>query len=77
MNNLLIRILERYELDKPILLHDKIDIIWDKPAFKKKADPEPKLTPEEEFNKTLKEMRATGDIRETTSQIAARKEAQR
>lgn len=23
------RILERMELDKPILMHDKLDIIWD------------------------------------------------
>ena len=30
MNNKLVRILERYELDKPILMSDKLDIIWDK-----------------------------------------------
>lgn len=24
------RILERVDLDKPILMHDKFDIIWDK-----------------------------------------------
>lgn len=30
MNEKLIKILERYELDKPILMHDKLDIIWDK-----------------------------------------------
>ena len=24
------RILERVDLDKPILMHDKLDIIWDK-----------------------------------------------
>ena len=30
MNNKLIKILERYELDKPILMSDKLDIIWDK-----------------------------------------------
>ena len=58
MNNLLIRILDRYELDKPILMHDKIDIIWDKPPAKKEVVPEPDLTPEEEFDKVLKEMRA-------------------
>ena len=28
-NQKLIRILERMELDKPILMHDKLDIIWD------------------------------------------------
>ena len=30
MNELLVRILKRYELDKPILMRDKLDIIWDK-----------------------------------------------
>ena len=30
MNALLCRILERYDLDKPILMKDKLDIIWDK-----------------------------------------------
>lgn len=28
-NEKLIRILERMELDKPILMHDKLEIIWD------------------------------------------------
>ena len=31
MNGRLLKILERYELDKPILMQDKLDIIWDKP----------------------------------------------
>ena len=31
MNEKLLRILERYELDKPILMQDKLDMIWDKP----------------------------------------------
>ena len=30
MNEMLLKILERYELDKPILMSDKLDIIWDK-----------------------------------------------
>ena len=30
MNEKLLRILERYELDKPILMQDKLDVIWDK-----------------------------------------------
>ena len=30
MNKLLLRILQRYELDKPILMRDKLDAIWDK-----------------------------------------------
>ena len=29
-NKKLIRILERVDLDKPILMHDKLEIIWDK-----------------------------------------------
>ena len=30
MNELLFKILERYELDKPIMMADKLDVIWDK-----------------------------------------------
>ena len=30
MNQLLLKILDRYEMDKPILMADKLDIIWDK-----------------------------------------------
>ena len=30
MNGKLLKILERYELDKPILMQDKLNIIWDK-----------------------------------------------
>jgi hypothetical protein len=30
MNEILLKILERYELDKPILMADKLDCIWDK-----------------------------------------------
>ena len=32
MNKVLNRILQRYDLDKPILMQDKLDIIWDKHA---------------------------------------------
>ena len=28
-NEKLMRILERVELDKPIIMHDKLDVIWD------------------------------------------------
>ncbi len=31
-NESIIRILDRVDLDKPILMHDKLDIIWDKKA---------------------------------------------
>ena len=34
MNDLLLKILERYEVDKPILMADKLDIIWDKTSKK-------------------------------------------
>lgn len=30
MNKTLLKILQRYELDKPILMSDKLDCIWDK-----------------------------------------------
>ena len=30
MNEKVVRILDRYELDKPILMQDKLDMIWDK-----------------------------------------------
>eukprot|EP00356_Strombidium_inclinatum_P014920 CAMPEP_0170507140 /NCGR_PEP_ID=MMETSP0208-20121228/57815_1 /TAXON_ID=197538 /ORGANISM="Strombidium inclinatum, Strain S3" /LENGTH=187 /DNA_ID=CAMNT_0010789155 /DNA_START=290 /DNA_END=850 /DNA_ORIENTATION=+ len=39
-NKKLLRILERIELDKPILMHDKLDIIWDKDGTEKVADRE-------------------------------------
>ena len=42
MNEKLIKILERYELDKPILMHDKLDIIWDKNEQKKEEVKAPK-----------------------------------
>jgi hypothetical protein len=29
-NQKLMRILQRVDLDKPILMHDKLEIIWDK-----------------------------------------------
>ena len=34
MNAKVLKILERYELDKPILMQDKLDMIWDKPEGK-------------------------------------------
>ena len=33
-NERIIRILDRVDLDKPILMHDKLDIIWDKNSAK-------------------------------------------
>lgn len=34
MNAKVVKILERYELDKPIMMQDKLDMIWDKPPGK-------------------------------------------
>ena len=64
MNNLLLKILERYEIDKPILMQDKLDIIWDK--AEKKADPDhlaekKEYDPEAEFEKELAESLLTAD----------------
>ena len=54
MNQLLIKILQRYELDKPILMQDKLDVIWDKneetARVESAAREKPAGDPEEEFN---------------------------
>ena len=63
MNNMLLKILERYELDKPILMSDKLDIIWDK--SKKKDDGAKKVfievDPEAEFERILRESTMTAE----------------
>ena len=74
MNNLLIKILERYELDRPIMMHDKIDVIWDKKKVPEPPKPEPILTADEEFEKILAELRGHEEKHETESAIARRKE---
>ena len=38
MNALLLKILERYDLDKPILMQDKLDVIWEKSKEKQASD---------------------------------------
>ena len=59
MNEVLVRILERYELDKPILMRDKLDMIWEK------REPEPIPEPvivesaEAEYARILKESSMT------------------
>mmetsp|Transcript_19114 Transcript_19114/g.22539 ORF Transcript_19114/g.22539 Transcript_19114/m.22539 type:complete len:107 (-) Transcript_19114:761-1081(-) len=63
MNDLLIKILQRYELDKPILMRDKLDIIWDKKPARKAPPVEPVLSPEQEFDKVLKELREGDELR--------------
>jgi hypothetical protein len=47
MNIKLCKIIERtIELDRPILMHDKLDIIWDKePSFVKPINELPKVEP--------------------------------
>ena len=59
MNGLLCKILQRYELDKPILMRDKLDMIWDK--RKPEPTPEPVIveTAEEEYARILKESSMT------------------
>ena len=37
MNSLLLKILERYDLDKPIIMQDKLDVIWEKSKEKQTA----------------------------------------
>ena len=63
MNNMLLKILERYELDKPIIMADKLDIIWDK--SKKKDDGAKKVfievDPEAEFQRILRESAMTAE----------------
>lgn len=39
MNDVLVKILHRYDLDKPILMQDKLDIIWDKRKPVPKPEP--------------------------------------
>ena len=55
MNDILVKILQRYDLDKPILMRDKLDIIWDK--HKPEPQPEPVLieTASEEYLRVLKD----------------------
>ena len=76
MNDLLVKILERYELDKPILIHDKIDIIWNDERMPQdnSAQPKPKLTADEEFQRVLAELRAGDDMtsEKDDSQAASR-----
>ena len=64
MNDLLLKILERYELDKPILMADKLDIIWDKTSKKlgdSTDDKKKREDPEAEFDRVLVESKLTGE----------------
>ena len=53
------RILERYELDKPILMQDKLDIIWDKAKVQAPQETVKLLSAEEQYQKVLKETTMT------------------
>jgi len=79
MNELLLKILDRYEMDKPILMADKLDIIWDKDE--RKFDGSKLSSPgckdekgvddaEHRFNKDL------ADFKLTAEEAKAKKEAQ-
>ena len=59
MNDYLVKILKRYELDKPILMRDKLDIIWDKRKEVMKVAPTQNLTAEEEYERKLRETTMT------------------
>ena len=59
MNEMLIRILQRYELDKPILMRDKLDMIWDKREPEPIPEPVIVETAEEEYARILKESSMT------------------
>ena len=43
MNQKLLRILERVDLDRPILLHDKFDVIWFKDETKDQSELDKRL----------------------------------
>ena len=55
MNEVLVRILQRYELDKPILMRDKLDMIWEKREPEPIPEPVIVETAEEEYARILKE----------------------
>ena len=58
MNETLLKILERYDLDKPILMSDKLDIIWDKAEKTEDQGVKKKEVvcsdPEEEYQRVLR-----------------------
>ena len=59
MNDVLLKILKRYELDKPILMRDKLDMIWDKREAEPIPEPVIIESPEEEYARVLKESTQT------------------
>ena len=74
MNELLLKILERYELDKPIIMSDKLDIIWDKSKPKKDAKKvHIEVDPEVEYQRILRESTMTAEEAFRENEIAKRK----
>ena len=74
MNELLLKILERYELDKPIIMSDKLDIIWDKSKSKKDAKKvHIEVDPEVEYQRILRESTMTAEEAFRENEIAKRK----
>ena len=74
MNELLLKILERYELDKPIIMSDKLDIIWDKSKSKKDAKKVHKeVDPEVEYQRILRESNMTAEEAFRENELAKRK----
>ena len=63
MNDTLLKIIERYELDKPIMMSDKLDIIWDKsePIQELVQDEQAEEDPEVIYERLLKESRLTAE----------------
>ena len=55
MNDMLLKILERYELDKPILMADKLDIIWDKSKPKDNKSNQKAKDPDAAYQKMLRD----------------------
>ena len=75
MNDLLLKILERYELDKPILMTDKLDIIWDKSKSKKDANKKVyiEVDPEAEYQRILMESTLTAEEAFRKNELAKKK----
>ena len=59
MNDVLVKILQRYDLDKPILMQDKLDIIWDKRKPSPKKEPVIVESLEENYARVLRDTSMT------------------
>lgn len=64
MNDTLLKIIERYELDKPIMMSDKLDIIWDKSQPTKDQNKDENSSdedPEAVYERVLRETMMTAE----------------